>query len=376
MNFRSFLGNPEAVRQLQEMHASDRLPHALIIAGGRGSGKYSLALALANALHCLEPHKENNLRDACGTCANCLQLAQAHDLEARVSEAVEAREQLRDTDKKETRILLQPHPDVLIIPPDPPQLLVKVGQVRSLIQNIQRVPSQGRCKIFIFPKSAFMNEAANSLLKVLEEPPPYAHILLLSENPADLLPTIRSRASVLRLHPLPLPQLEAILAEHPQSRAWNQKQRALVARLSEGAVGRALSFDLESYITTRKDALLLLRTALAEPDSTSLFKMTETYRAGGEGQQKTQAMLRALYSLLEDLLLMQAGAPAAVRNVDIESELRQLAANVTFAWIEHATQAIGQVESGMRRNLLRSLSLDALASQLTRGAESRLSESR
>ncbi len=373
MNFRSFLGNPELVRQLQELIASDRLPHALILAGGRGSGKYSLALALTQTLHCLQPQMENGLPDACGTCANCVQIAQADDLEARVNEAVEAREQLRDTDKKETRILLQPHPDVLIVPPDPPQLLVKVGQVRSLIQNIQRVPSEGRRKIFIFPKSAFMNEAANSLLKVLEEPPPYAHILLLSENPADLLPTIRSRASVFRLHPLPLPQLETILAQHIQSRAWNPKPRALVARLSEGAVGRALSFDLETCITTRKDALLLLRTALAEPDSTSLFKMTETYRAGGEGQQKTQSMLRALYSLLEDLLLLQAGVPASIRNVDLESELRQLAAHVTFAWIEQATQAIGQVESGMRRNLLRSLSLDALASQLTRGAEPRRS---
>lgn len=376
MNFRSFLGNPEAVRQLQELLASDRLPHALIFAGPRGSGKYSLALALTQTLHCLQPQIENGLPDACDTCANCLHIAAASDLDARVAEAVEAREQLRETDKKETRILIQPHPDVLIVPPDPPQLLVKVGQVRSLIQNIQRLPSEGRRKIFIFPRSAFMNEAANSLLKVLEEPPPYAHLLLLSENPADLLPTIRSRASVLRLHSLPLPQLETILAASPQAQQssqaqnWKPKQRALVARLSEGAVGRALTFDLAAYIDTRKDALLLLHTALAEPDATSLFKVTETYRAGGEGQQKTQSMLRALYSLLEDLLLLQAGAPASVRNVDIEAELRQLAANVNFAWIEHASHAIAQMESGMRRNLLRSLSLDALASQLAKGAES------
>ena len=366
MNFRSFLGNSEAVRQLQEMLASDRLPHALILAGGRGAGKYSLALALTQTIHCLQPQRENGLPDACNVCANCARIAEAHDLNARVAEAVEAREQLRETDRKETRILIQPHPDVLILPPDPPQLLVKVGQVRSLIQNVQRLPSEGRRKIYIFSKSAFMNEAANSLLKVLEEPPAYAHIFLLSENPADLLPTIRSRASVLRLHPVPLPQLEEILAaERP---TWKPKHRALVARLAEGAVGRALSFDLEAYIATRKDALLLLHTALAEPDHSALFRVTEGYRAGGEGQQKTQELLRALTSLLEDLLLLHAGAPGGARNIDVESELRALAAGVRFEWIERATQAIGQVESGMRRNLLRSLSLDALAAQMGKGA--------
>lgn len=364
MNFRSFLGNADAVRHLQEMLASDRLPHALILAGGRGAGKYSIALALTQTIHCLHPEQTNGLPDACDLCANCLRIAAASDLDARVAEAVEARELLRDTDRKETRILVQPHPDVLIIPPDPPQLLVKLGQIHSLIHNAQRLPAEGRRKTYIISRSAFMNEAANSLLKILEEPPPYAHILLLSENPSDLLPTIRSRASTLRLHPLALAELEEILlVKHPD---WKSKQRSLVARLSEGAVGRALSFDLEAYIATRKDALLLLRTALAEPDYSALFHATETYRAGAEGQQKTQAMLRALYSLLEDLLLLHAGAPDSVRNIDIEAELRQLSSGVRFEWIEQAVRAIGQVETGMRRNLLRSLSLDGFASQMTR----------
>jgi DNA polymerase-3 subunit delta' len=366
VDFRSFLGNPDAVRHLQEMQAADRLPHALLLAGGRGAGKYSLALALAQTIHCLHPRQTNGLPDACGACSNCTRIAEASDLEARTAEAIEAREQLREADRKDTRILIQTHPDVLVLPPDPPQFLVKVGQVRSLIHDIQRLPSEGRRKLYIFPNAVFMNEAANSLLKVLEEPPPYAHILLLSENPNDLLPTIRSRTSLLRLHPLPLPQMELVLAA--QRPAWAAKQRALVARLAEGAVGRALSFDLEAYLATRKDALLLLRSALDGTDHSALFRATESYRAGHEGQQKTQELLRALYSLLEDLLLLQAGAPNSVRNIDLEAELRQLAPRTSFSWLEQAARAIGEVESGMRRNLLRSLSLDALVSQMGNGA--------
>ncbi len=359
MNFRSFLGNPATVRHLQEAAASGRIPHAILLSGPRGAGKYSLALALAQTLNCLDLQSDHGLPDACDVCRNCTRIASALDLEARVAEAVEAREDLRDADRKDTRILLQTHPDVMVLPPDPPQNLVKVGQVRSLIHNIQRAPSEGNHKIYIFPRSAFMNEAANGLLKVLEEPPEYAHLLLLTENPSDLLPTIRSRASMMRLEALPRPQMEEILAERRPE--WKPDRRALVARLSEGAVGRALSFDAEAYTASRKDALLLLRTATAEPDHSALFHMTETYRAGAEGQQKTQGLLRTLYTLLEDMMLLQAAQPDMVRNIDILPELRRLADSVPFEWIERTSRRMAEVESGMRRNLLRSLSLDALA---------------
>jgi len=102
----------------------------------------------------------------------------------------------------------------------------------------------------------------------------------------------------------------------------------------------------------------------AEPDHTALFKMTETYRAGADGQTKTTALLRAFSLLLEDLLLLDSGTPELVRNIDLRPELDRLAAALPFAWIERASQAVNQVQSGMRRNLLRNLSLDAFAAQL------------
>ncbi len=362
MNFRSFLGNHATVRHLQEAVASGRLPHAILLTGLRGAGKYSLALALAQTLNCLDPQTYNGLPDACDICQNCTQIASALDLDARVAEAVETREDLRDADRKDTRILIQTHPNVLVLPPDPPQMLVKVGQIRTLIHNVQHHPEKGQRKIYIFPQSTFMSEAANALLKVLEEPPEYAHLLLLAENPSDLLATIRSRASTLHLPALPNADLEQLLAErHPD---WKPERRLLVARLAEGAVGRAISFNAEAYTASRKDALLLLRTAVAEPDHSALFHMTETYRAGADGQQKTQGLLRALYTLLEDMMLLQGGMPGMARNVDILPELRHLADNVSFEWIESATHRMAEVESGMRRNLLRSLSLDALASRM------------
>jgi DNA polymerase-3 subunit delta' len=363
VGFQDFLGNESTVHHLRESIAQGRLPHALIFAGPRGSGKYTLALMLAQAVNCLNPQESDGLPDFCGVCRNCTRIAQAMPLETRVEEAVTAREDLREVDKKETRVLIQTHPDVLVIPPDPPQLLIKLGQVRTVIREIYRMPAEAKRAIYIFTSAAFMKEAANSLLKILEEPPAHASIFLLAENTGELLPTIRSRAGIVRLGALPFDQLEQLIAQRRTD--LRPAQRSLVARLAQGAVGAALGFDLELYLAQRQDALILLRNATREADHSTLFRMTETYRAGAEGQEKTQGLLRALISLLEDILLIQSGQPTLIRNIDLLAELTETASTVPFEWIENTARSIQQVQSGMRRNLLRSLALDAFAADIT-----------
>ena len=360
MGFQEFLGNAATVKHLRESVRAGRFPHSLILAGPRGAGKYTLALMLAKAMNCLEPVEQDGLPDFCGRCANCTRIADAANLEDRMAEAVTAREDLRETDKRETRILVQTHPDVLVIPPDPPQLLIKLGQVRQAIHTAYyRPPIEARRSFTIFTSSAFMKEAANSLLKVLEEPPEHTTLILLSENPQELLPTIRSRAVIHRLGALPPAELETLLAERrPELKS---KDRALAARLAEGAVGRALTIDIGTYLASRQDALILLRSAVREPDYSQLFRATETYRAGADGQEKTVNLLRALGSLIEDLLLILAGTPALIRNLDLAADLANLADGLSVDWIDAAARALVQVEQGMRRNLLRSLSLDSMA---------------
>jgi DNA polymerase-3 subunit delta' len=369
VGFQDFLGNTQTVTHLRESIRAGRFPHSLILAGPRGSGKYTLALMLAKAVNCLRPTATDGLPDFCGQCSNCLRISDSADLEARVAEAVEAREALRETDKRETRILIQTHPDVLVVPPDPPQLLIKLGQVRQVIHvAYYRPPVESKRTFTIFTSSAFMKEAANSLLKVLEEPPEHTSLILLTENPQEMLPTIRSRAVIHRLGALPAAEIEALLAQRRPE--LKPPDRSLAARLAEGAVGRALSIDLAAYLTSRQDALILLRTALREPDYSQLFRATESYRAGADGQEKTISLLRALGSLLEDLLLIVAGAPQLIlaqsiapqQGTALEPAVRERAID----WIDSAARALSQVEQGMRRNLLRSLSLDAMAVSLDR----------
>jgi DNA polymerase-3 subunit delta' len=370
MPFSDFHGNADTVHRLREMLARDRFPHAVILTGARGSGKYTLAQMVAKAMNCLnrpDPNglfggaQSDELPDFCGKCANCLAIAEADDLESRFTEAVEARENLRETDKKETRILVQTFPDVLVILPDPPQMMIKVDQVRHVIHSIYYRPSKGNHKVYIFTDSAFMKEAANALLKILEEPPEFATIFLLAENATSMLPTIRSRCITLHLSPLPLAEIEQDLSLRPE---WTAKQRQLIARLCGGALGRARGFDLNGYLAARADALIVIKNAMDAQDHSALFKATETYRAGAEGKEKTDALISAIYILLEDLLFLRSNTQDMMRNVDIEPELRKLAQDASFEWIANATDRIGEVQAGMRRNLLRSLSLDSLALSL------------
>jgi DNA polymerase-3 subunit delta' len=386
--FNDFLGNTTAIEHLRTAIAGGRLPHSLILAGPNGAGKYTLALMLAMAVECERQPRElrsysealgangQSLASFCGVCHNCTRIASAANLDDEVDKAIAIREELRDSDKKDTRILIQPHPDVLIVPPDPPQLLIKLGQIRTLIQRAHYLPSEAPKKIFILTAASFMKEAANSLLKVLEEPPDTVHLIILAENPGELLPTIRSRCATVRLGALPVDEIEQLLADRRQD--VPPHQRTLIARLAQGAAGKALGFDLAAYTAARADALLFLHQAAGaprnpsaagsggntEPDHTALFKMTETYRAGAEGQQKTTALLRSLSLLLEDLLLLGAGTPELLRNTDLRPELDRLSQALSFHWIEQASRALDQVQSGLRRNLLRSLSLDAFAGQL------------
>jgi len=364
MPFSDFHGNAETVRRLRDMLARERLPHAVVLSGSRGSGKYTLALMLAQALNCLVPKITEGLPDFCGECANCRRIALSADLDARFAEAVETRESLRESDKKETRLFVQTHPDVLIIPPDPPQMMIKVDQVRRVIETIYYRPSEARERVYIFTDSAFMKEAANSLLKVLEEPPEFATIFLLSENPGELLPTIRSRSMVFHLSALPVEDVDRYLArERPE---WNPQQRALVARLCEGALGRARGFDVDSYVAARGDALAILNSALLRGEHSELFKITESYRAGAEGREKTEQLLRTLYSLLRDLMFLGSGAGELVQNTDIQNQLTKMLDAADFEWIAAASDRLAEVQRGMRRNLLRSLSLDNLALALAR----------
>ena len=220
-------------------------------------------------------------------------------------------------------------------------------------------------RVYIFTDSAFMKEAANSLLKVLEEPPDFATIFLLTENAGELLPTIRSRSMVVTLAALSVEEIEQYLAKHRPE--WNAKQRALVARLSEGAMGRARSFDLDGYTAARSHALILAEFGIAQQAITLNYsRRRKPIAPAPRDAKRLIGCCGRSIPCLQDLMFLNPALRIWFATSDIQGELKKLAEGADFDWIATASDRLAEVERGMRRNLLRSLSLDAFAAALER----------
>lgn len=204
MSYDDLLGQGDQVASLQDAFTSGRFAHAYLIAGPLGTGKRTLAQICARALQCISPDKP------CGVCAPCL------------------------------RALSGNHPDILRLQP---KKSIGVDDVRELVLKLQVKPYEGNCYAVVIEQADKMTvQAQNALLKTLESPPGVAVFFLLAENPAALLPTIRSRCLLVRLTPI-----GAELVAQALLRAGIAPERAgELSRISQGSVGRALALDQDA----------------------------------------------------------------------------------------------------------------------------------
>ena len=292
------------------------------------------------AMNCLESPITDGLPDFCGKCANCVRIGQADDLAARFAEAVEARENLRETDKKETRILVQTHPDVLVIPPDPPQMMIKVDQVRRVIESIYYRPAGGtRTRLHIHRFGLHERGREFAAEESWKSRRSSRQSFCSRITPASCFQRFGRDPLMYTLSALPTAEIEEHLAKTQPN--WNAKQRALVARLAEGAVGRAQAFDLEEYTAARNHALAIVTSALRGSDHSELFKVTESYRPGADGRAKIEQLIRTIYSILQDMMFLQSNTPELVRNSDITAELKRLNESADFEWIASRLGPLG-----------------------------------
>ena len=257
------------------------------------------------------------------------------------------------------RIFVQTHPDVMIIPPDPPQMLQKADQVgtSSAPTTARRTDASG------YIAGRRLHERGGEL--AVEDSGRAARLrdnFSPDRQPFGVAADDSFAQHAIAAGGVVSKEVEDYLAEVRTE--WKERERGLVARLCGGGLGRARSFDLARYLTARQDALALLAPAMGARDHSELFKVTEGYRAGGDGKAKLDSTIRVLYSLLEDLLFVKSGTPEMVRNTDLQAELKRMSEQVDFDWIVTATQRLGELESGMRRNLMRSLALDSFAASL------------
>ena len=363
MVFAEFLGNERIITALRGMLAADRVPHAMLFAGPRGVGKYTLARMFAQAANC-----ERSKDDFCGECEPCQHIGLLAEPGPLIEQGLAERGESPDAATVErVPLILQTHPDVWAIVPDPIRLrnpvarpVIHMGQLRA-VQRAAYFKPTCRRRVFILDGAETMRwDLAGIFLKILEEPPESATLILLAPNPYQLLPTIRSRCLQFFLAPLPAEQIEELLKRRTKLKA---AERGLAAQLAEGSPGVAMDLDLDESIRLRRDVLRLLERASEARSYAQLF--AETSRLAKNQKESFEIILEVFYTVLTDLLELSCSPTNCVlRNPALGQELESVSKRIDFRWIAQAVEGVDQLHGRLRRNINRQLGLDALAVSL------------
>jgi DNA polymerase-3 subunit delta' len=336
LGLENFYGNSDVVDTLEQMIRGDRITQTLLLSGPEGVGKATLARRFAAAL-LGDPQKIE--QDDLSLESNADRIAD--------------REKWSSDKRNDDPLLFSTHPDFLTFAPDGPLRQLTIQQMRLLKERAQLKPLKGNWRVFLIDSIDRANEqAANSLLKTLEEPPSHLILIMTARNPYDLLPTIRSRSVPFRLARLDAEAMRRFIAmrglDHPERRE----------KLADGAPGLAVSIDLETYDRRRTAMLALLKAASGADTFGAWMKYSESIAA--RRNEKLDAYLEVLYMLLSDVLRLVHGVPAG-RNADISPELQAVAQKVSFDWLRRAVQKVDLLVELVRRNIQKSIALDAWA---------------
>ncbi len=349
--FSRLIGNDEVKDSLRRLLATGRATGSLLFTGEEGVGKKLFALELAKVLNCRnrigannqtqdqKPKTKDLALDACDECSAC----------KRIERSTFASFGKDDDDKN--RLIWSEHTDVAMARPY--KNIIRVPVMRELEREANFRPFEGAARVFIIEDADYMNEqAANALLKTLEEPAPTTHLILTTSNPTALLPTIRSRCQVIRFAPIPHEQIEKFLIEKEAMPAADAR---LLARTSRGSLGRALATDIESY-RDRRDAMLAVLTALSlSGDRVQLLHSAEAL-ATAKDRDDYEQRLDVLESLIRDAWALALGhASETIANVDLINHVQkigdELRSSQAAAWLTQIEELRGALEVNINRRI-------------------------
>jgi DNA polymerase-3 subunit delta' len=308
----NMLGHEWAVDMLHQHAARGDVRHAYLFCGPPGLGRRTLALRLAQALNCTRPIAAGV---PCGTCRDCKQI-----------EAMQ-------------------HPDMNVVQAETEGGTLKVDQVREVQRSLSLKPYQSKYRVALFLRFQEANDnAANALLKTLEEAPAHAILLLTADTPEQLLPTINSRCEILRLRPLPI---EAVTADLIY-RGVDEERARLLAHISGGRPGYARRLvDDVTLLEKRDERLNDLQTLLP---AARVEKFSYADKLSKDKDAMRQAIIIWL-SYWRDVMLRVAGAETPLINVDRNMEIEFLAGRLNLSTARRVVSDLENALEKMDRNV-------------------------
>jgi DNA polymerase-3 subunit delta' len=316
MGFERFIGNRKVVDRLVRKLHEGRFPHGLIFSGPEGLGKHTLALMIAKALNCTGVGGP----PFCDECSSCRKINSGS------------------------------HSDVMTISVEDEATQIKIAQIRRVLDMLDFQPLEGRNKVFIIDPADLLNaEAANALLKGLEEPPANTFFILITINVQELLITIRSRCQVYNFTPLTSKEIR----EHGIT-------DELVIRWSQGSIGRARSLNMPELQGDREVVLNFLETALTASED-HFQELLGVSAEIGRAKREFEMRLTLFAIFIADLLYLKTELPERVVNIDFQERLTRLARRATVDQLVRMAEMLRSIESGLKSNVNRQIMTDMLA---------------
>lgn len=312
-NFKDIIGQESIKKHLQTAIKTGNLSHAYIINGEYGSGRQTIASALAKTIQC---QSKTDDTDACGLCTSCKQ-AESHN-----------------------------HPDIKYITHD--KTSISVNDIREQLNNdISIKPYSSEYKIYIIPDANKMTEQAqNALLKTIEEPPVYAIIILLTENCDSLLPTIRSRCVTLTMNPVEKDKICTYLENKFQ---LEPEQAQIAANYCQGNIGKAIRFASSSDFIEMKNQVLKL---LKNLDSMDIASIIDTIKEFSTHKNNINDYLDLMLLWYRDVLMFKVTKDANLLLYSDEySAISEQATKRDYENIENIIAAIDKAKVRLKANV-------------------------
>ena len=322
-------GQDRLLRRLEAELREGRTAHAYLLAGPPHVGKMSLAVNLAQALNCLEDRGE-----PCGDCVHCTRIASGQHADVRV---VGVR---RSGD-------------------GPARTVIGIGDVKDALRQVNLNPYEGRRTVVIFDEAETMSEeAANSLLKTLEEPPDHVTIMLLTTSEEPLPTTVLSRCRRITLAPAPKQDIvRRLVSEH----GVDEGRAEGLARLSRGCYGWALGSLNDEQVLEQREAEMARLVEMCEAGLDARFTYAnELSGLFSRDRSAARSVLFLWLSWWRDLLLVKEGAGDYIHDTGQSAQLQRSADGLTTSQIVGFVKRIHRTLDALDRNASARLALETM----------------
>ncbi|WJQ81731.1 DNA polymerase III subunit delta' [Brevibacillus brevis] len=326
MTWTRFSQQPRAQELLSHSLRNERLAHAYLLAGPKGSGKKQMALHLAKSLFCSEREA-----DACGACVTCRRIEGGN------------------------------HPDVLFITPDGAS--IKIDQIRSLQKEMAMRAVESSRKVYIIEHVDKMTtQAANSLLKFLEEPPAVVLALLLTEHSHAILPTILSRCQIVQFSPLSA----ELIAEKLRAEGVLAGMAQVASHITTN-VEEAMTLSQSESFAQLRNLVIQLVQECKQRNSSALLTIHDMLQKSDKSKEELPLFLDLLILWLRDILYLQVGRHAHLINSDQQDVLQGQALVWTKAELLRGIDLVMETKNRIERNANAQLALERLVLQFQEG---------